>query len=162
MLSRHFVGYKDNKDEKKDYMTNCFEKIIDLTLDKMSKSRAMSKQKNILEKIEAIDFSPDQTFDLSEVRMLWQKDEKLFQGEDTIEVDGDTIDCLLVLLPFLAQVQRYDKFCSKIINYLYGILSKCWLELRMLQRQAFKDWINVNGILFFFFKIQTPGAIYWS
>ena len=146
-LSRHFVGYKDNKDEKKDYMTNCFEKIIDLVLDEMSKSKAMLRQKNILEKIEAIDSSPDQTFDLPEVRTLWQKGKELSQGEDTIEVNGDTIDCLLVLLPFLAQAQRYDKFCSKIINYLYGILPKCWLELRMLQRQAFKYWINVNSIL---------------
>ena len=41
VLSRHFVGYKDNKDEKKDYMTNCFKKIINLMLDKISKSRAM-------------------------------------------------------------------------------------------------------------------------
>ena len=83
-------------------MTNCFKKIIDLTLDEMSKSRAMLRQKNILEKIKAIDSSPNQTFDLPEVRMLWQKGEELSQGEDTIEVDGDTIDCLLVLLPFLA------------------------------------------------------------
>ena len=44
-LSRHFVGYKNNKDEKKDYMTNCFEKIIDLVLNEMSKSRAMLRQK---------------------------------------------------------------------------------------------------------------------
>ena len=102
VLSRHFVGYKDNKDEKKDYMTNCFEKIIDLTLDETSKSRAMSRQKDILEKIEAIDSSPDQTFDLPEVRTLWQKGEELSQREDTIEVNGDTIDCLLVPLPFLA------------------------------------------------------------
>ena len=138
VLSRHFVEYKDNKDEKKDYMTNCFKKIIDLALDKMSKSRAMSRQKDIFEKIEAIDSSPDQTFDLSEVRTLWQKDKELSQGEDTIEINRDTIDCLLVLLPFLAQVQRYDKFCSKIINYLYGIFPKRWSELRMLQKQAFK------------------------
>ena len=85
----------------------------------------MSRQKDILEKIEAIDSSPDQTFDLPEVRTLWQKGEELSQGEDTIEIDGDTIDHLLVSLPFLARTQRYDKFCSKIINYLYGILPKC-------------------------------------
>ena len=147
VLSRHFVGYKDNKDEKKDYMTNCFEKIIDLLLDEMSKSRAMSRQKDILEKIEAIDSSPDQIFDLPEVRTLWQKGEELSQGENTIEVNRDTIDRLLVPLPFLARAQRYDKFCSKIINYLYGILPKRWSELRMLQRQAFKYWIDANGIL---------------
>ena len=102
VLSRHFVGYKDNKDEKKDYITNCFKKIIDLMLNKTSKSRAMLRQKDILEKIEAIDSSPDQTFDLLEVRMLWQKGKELSQGEDTIEVNGDTIDRLLVSLPFLA------------------------------------------------------------
>ena len=92
---------------------------------KCQKARAMLRQKDILEKIEAIDSSLDQTFDLPKIRTLWQKGKKLSQGEDTIEVDGDTIDCFLVLFPFLAQAQRYDKFCSKIINYLYGILSKC-------------------------------------
>ena len=60
----------------------------------------------------------------------------------------DDIDWVLVELPYLAQAQRKDKFCSMIINYLInGLLPKRKCYLWALQRTAHKYWVDESGIL---------------
>ena len=119
---------------------------MDLGQSSSGKTHILSRQNDILEKIELI--SEPEIRDIPPIRSLPLPLSTAKESSENVEVDTDDIDQVLVELPYLAQAQRKDKFCSMIINYLInGLLPKRKRYLRALQRTAHKYWVDESGIL---------------
>ena len=93
------------------------------------KAHILLRQNDILEKIELI--SELEIHNISPIQSLPLPLSTAKESSKNVEANMDNIDQVLVELPYLAQAQRKDKFCSIIINYLINSLlpkRKCYFQ----------------------------------
>ena len=142
-LSHQYVGYH-NKATSKDYMTCWFEELVDLKQSSSGKTHIFLRQNNILEKIKLI--SEPEICNISSIWSLPLPLSIAKESSENVEVDMDDIDQVLVELPYFAQAQRKDKFCSMIINYLINNLlsNELLTSTELMNPEFWEKWMKLQ------------------
>jgi transposase InsO family protein len=156
-LSRHFAVYElEEKDkEPEEPSASIFRDLVETTNSKESLPVILDKQADILKRIEDIDHLPAE---IPQIRVMClapdlktgeeQQESTTKTGEGDVERDAVPIGQPPPhALPRLANYQRMDPFCSKIIDFLQGIHPSRRKDIRFLRRSAHHFWIDEHGIL---------------